>query len=109
MKTLFWQFDAYGDPGTAMQSREQELAEPGPGQALIKMTAVGMNRSEFNYVNGNYVPAREFPSAIGQELVGEIIALGATQESSPKPHSKTPLAVGARVAVVPGRIDMCSM
>ena len=109
MKTLFWQFDAYGEPTQAMQWREQELAEPGPGQALIKMTAVGMNRSEFNYVNGNYVPAREFPSAIGQELVGEIIALGDAAQSGPRPHSQTRLKIGARVAVVPGRIDMYSM
>jgi NADPH:quinone reductase-like Zn-dependent oxidoreductase len=109
MKTFSWQFDAYGDPGKNLQWREQELDEPGPGQALVKIKAVGMNRSEFNYARGNYIPARQFPSAIGQELVGEIIALGAAASSGPQVYRNTPLRVGATVAVVPGRIDMCSM
>ena len=39
MKTFSWQFDAYGDPGKNLQWREQELDEPGPGQALVKIKA----------------------------------------------------------------------
>ena len=63
---------------------EQDLPDPGPGQALVKIRAVGLNRSELNYTLGRYVPAREFPSGIGQEAVGEIIALGPPAEDGPK-------------------------
>lgn len=105
MKAHTWQFAAYGELPGALEWAEQDLPEPGPGQALIKVTAVGMNRSEFNYVQGKYSPARAFPSALGQEVVGEIVALGAPGDN--KPYGKTDLTVGARVAVTPGKIDMC--
>jgi NADPH:quinone reductase-like Zn-dependent oxidoreductase len=105
MKTKTWQFTEYGALPAALNLVEQELPEPGPGEALIKVTAIGMNRSEFNYVQGKYAPAREFPSNLGQEVVGEIVALG--PDGDKKPHSKTSLAIGARVAVTPGKVDMC--
>lgn len=105
MKAHTWQFDAYGELPDVIQWVEKELPEPGPGEAVIKVTATGMNRSEFSYVQGKYVPAREFPSALGQEVVGEIVALG--PEGDSKPYSGTKLEVGARVAVTPGKIDMC--
>ncbi|MEH6552309.1 MAG: zinc-binding dehydrogenase [Pseudomonadales bacterium] len=105
MKAHTWQFAAYGSLPEALEYVEQELPEPGPGQALIKVTATGVNRSEFSYVQGKYIPAREFPSALGQEVVGEIVALG--PEGDAKPYPGTSLEIGARVAVTPGKIDMC--
>ena len=68
-----------------------------------------MNRSEFNYVQGKYAPARSFPSGIGQEAIGEILAIGPASADGPQPHHKTPLTVGSRVALLPGRVDMCDM
>jgi len=113
MQTRFFQFSAYGQPTDVLKLDEQDLPEPGPGQALVKIKAVGLNRSELKYTLGQYVPAREFPSGVGQEAVGEIIALGAgLQEGSPEgpqPNAATPLEVGARVALLPGRVDICGM
>jgi NADPH2:quinone reductase len=109
MKTRCFQFAEYGRPTDVLQLAEQALPEPGPGQALVRIRAVGLNRSEANYVQGRYIPAREFPSHIGQEAVGEIIALGPPAESGPQPVEATPLAVGARVALLPGRVDICGM
>ncbi|MFQ5634367.1 MAG: zinc-binding alcohol dehydrogenase family protein [Gammaproteobacteria bacterium] len=109
MKTKFFQFREYGMPTEVLAPGEQRLAEPGPGQALVRIRAVGMNRSELRYTQGFYVPAREFPSCIGQEAVGEIVALGPPAGSGPQAHSATPLEVGARVALLPGRIDICAM
>ena len=74
----------------------------------MKISAVGLNRSELRYTHGFYVPAREFPSCIGQEAVGEIVALGPRGED-PQPSAATPLEVGARVALLPGRVDICGM
>jgi NADPH2:quinone reductase len=104
-----WQFDAYNTPSAALQWRSSEVAGPGVGQVLLKIRAIGMNRSEFNYVQGRYAPARMFPSCIGQEAVGEILAIGPHNDDGPQPYSKTPLKVGDRVALLPGRVDMCGM
>tara|TARA_R110002049_G_scaffold27672_2_gene95144 strand:+ start:122 stop:1153 length:1032 start_codon:yes stop_codon:yes gene_type:complete len=104
-----WQFDTYNQPVEALSWRPHELGDPGPGQVLLKILAVGMNRSEFNYVQGKYAPARTFPSGIGQEAVGEILAIGPASADGPLPHGTTPLTVGSRVALLPGRVDMCDM
>lgn len=109
MKTRCFQFAEYGQPTDVLQIAEQELPEPGPGQAQVKIRAVGLNRSESNYVQGRYIPAREFPSGIGQEAVGEILMLGPPVEEGPKANPATPLTVGARVALLPGRVDICGM
>ena len=109
MKTRYFRFPEYGMPGDVLEFAEQDLPEPGPGQALVKISAVGLNRSELRYSQGFYVPAREFPSCIGQEAVGEIVALGQPAGEGPQPSAATPLEIGARVALLPGRVDMCGM
>lgn len=47
-----------------------------------------MIRSEYNYVRGNYVPAKSFPRAIGQQLAGEILALGTSTQTTPATRVK---------------------
>ncbi len=109
MKTRTFQFAKYGPPTDVLKLTEQELPAPGPGQALVKIKAVGLNRSESNYVQGRYIPAREFPSGIGQEAVGEILMLGPPADEGPAANAATPLTIGARVALLPGRVDICGM
>lgn len=109
MHTRLFQFAAYGKPADALELTEQELPEAGPGQALVRINAVGLNRSESRYIQGRYVPAREFPSCIGQEAVGEIIALGPPAEGGAPAVAATRLEVGARVGLLPGRVDICGM
>jgi NADPH2:quinone reductase len=106
METCTFQFAEYGQPTDVLQLAEQELPEPGPGQALVRIRAVGLNRSESNYVQGRYIPTREFPSGIGQEAVGEILMLGPAADEGPGANAATPLTVGARVALLPGRVDI---
>ncbi len=109
MKAERLQFPEYGNPSDVLAWDEHELPEPSAGQAVVKITAVGMNRSELNYTMGKYVPARAFPSCVGQEAVGEIVALGAPSSEGPQPVAGTKLEVGSRVAILPGRVDMCGM
>lgn len=104
MKSTTWKFDTYGEPDKVLAQSAEVLDAPGAGQALLRIRAVGMNRSEFNYIQGKYLPAREFPSALGQEAVGEIVALGAPADSAHPSLFK----VGDRVALTPGRVDMCA-
>ena len=83
MQAQSFQFAEYGLPDEVLKPVTETLPEPGPGQALVRLTAIGLNRSEFNYIQGRYVPAREFPSNIGQEAVGRIVALGPPAEDGP--------------------------
>ena len=118
MKSRCFRFAEYGLPADVLKPVDEELPEPGPGQVLLKLSAVGLNRSEFNYVQGRYVPAREFPSGIGQEAVGEIVALGPPLENrigenqlgeNQAVQVGIEFETGARVALLPGRVDICAM
>jgi NADPH2:quinone reductase len=109
MKSRTWQFDAYGTPGDVLVWQEQALPEPGPGQALVKISAIGINRSDLNYVEGQYFPARHFPSCLGSEAVGEVIALGPPGQVKRQPLKRLRLTVGMRVGTLTERIDQAGM
>jgi len=104
-----WQFDAYGPPRRALRWRQQRLPEPGPGQAWVKIKAIGMNRSDLTYIQGQYFPAQTFPSCVGTEAVGEIIALGPPGQGPTAPLERLKLAPGTRVGTLTVRIDQTAM
>ncbi|MGB3846547.1 MAG: quinone oxidoreductase [Sphingopyxis sp.] len=55
--------------------REVALGEAGPGQLLVRHTAVGLNYLDTYHRNGTYpVP---LPSGLGVEAAGEVLAVGA--------------------------------
>ena len=65
-----------------------EVADPGPGEALVRQTAIGLNYIDVYHRTGLYpVPAR--PAIIGNEAVGVVEAVG---------DGVTEVAVGDRVA-----------
>lgn len=105
MQSVTWKFDGYGEPDKVLARASEDLEGPAAGTALVRLRAIGMNRSEFNYVQGKYLPARDFPSALGQEAIGEIVELGAPAGDAGAAGFK----VGDRVALTPGRVDMCAM
>jgi len=109
MKSNSWQFKAYGSPGQVLEWRSDLLPEPGPGQAWVKISAVGINRSDLNYVEGRYFPASRFPSCLGTEAVGKIIALGPPANDQPAPLTQLQMAPGARVGTLTERIDQARM
>lgn len=104
MQSVTWKFEAYGEPDKVLGQVTEALEAPAAGKVLVKIRAIGMNRSELNYVRGKYLPARDFPSALGQEAVGEVVAIG---EQADDPVAANNFAVGDRVALTPGRVDMC--
>lgn len=67
--------------------REVTLGEPGPGQVLVRQTAVGLNYLDTYHRDGTY-PV-ELPSGLGVEAAGEVVAVG------PEVHGLRP---GDRVA-----------
>lgn len=100
-----WQFNAYGSPSEVLSWEEQELAPPGPGQAWLRIRAIGVNRSDLNYVQGHHFPSGKFPSCLGGEAVGEIVALGKPAHSGPQPVARLKLEIGMRVGTLSARIN----
>ncbi|MSP68563.1 MAG: quinone oxidoreductase [Alphaproteobacteria bacterium] len=61
---------------------------PGPGEALVRHAAIGLNFIDINHRLGRY-PLTDFPSVIGMEGAGVVVGIGAGVDT---------VAVGDRVA-----------
>ena len=79
---------AHGGP-EQLRYEAVEVGDPGPGEARVRHTAIGLNFTDVHHRTGRY-PVAQLPQVIGMEAAGVIEALG----------SGTPpeLAVGDRVA-----------
>ena len=66
------------------------LPEPGPGEALVRHAALGLNYIDVNHRLGRY-PLADFPRVIGMEGAGRVEAVG---------PGVTAVAVGDRVGYV---------
>ncbi|KAK1750604.1 quinone oxidoreductase [Echria macrotheca] len=64
-------------PATALFINDSvPLPTPGPGQALVKIAAFGLNRMDLLQRNGNYPVPPQAPSTLGVEFSGTITAFG---------------------------------
>lgn len=88
-KTLAMTIAAPGGP-EALQPREVEVPEPGPGEALVRQSFAGVNYVDVYFRSGLY-PLSGYPATLGLEGAGIVAALG--------PQSGD-LKVGDRVAYV---------
>ncbi len=52
------------------------IAEPGEGEVRLKVSAIGLNRAEVMFREGQYLETPEFPSRLGYEASGIIEAVG---------------------------------
>jgi alcohol dehydrogenase, propanol-preferring len=62
-------------PGQALVCRELPLPTPGPGQALIKVHACGVCRTDLHVVDGE-LPDPKLPIIPGHEIVGTVVQQG---------------------------------
>ena len=85
MKTHAIRIDEFGGP-EVLQFKEIELPEPGPGEARIRHTAIGLNFIDTYHRSGLY--PLELPTGLGSEGAGIIEAVG---------EGVTEVAVGDRV------------
>ncbi len=67
---------------------------PGPGEALVRVAAAGLNFADLLMAQGKYQDRPPLPFVPGLELAGTVVALG--------PGTEGP-AVGTRVAAYAGR------
>ena len=89
-------------PAAAAPLRLVELPvpQPGPGQALLRVLACGVCRTDLHILEGELPPHRS-PVVPGHQIVGEVVALGSGAELGAPggDPSEPPLAVGDRVGV----------
>ncbi|KSW27103.1 MULTISPECIES: zinc-dependent alcohol dehydrogenase family protein [unclassified Pseudomonas] len=55
---------------------ELPLPEPGPGEVRLRVKAIGLNRAEIMFREGQYFLAPDLPSKIGYEASGMVEAVG---------------------------------
>jgi NADPH2:quinone reductase len=65
----------HGGPGT-LQVNDIPAAEPGPGELLVDVAAVGVNFADIYAREGRYPYARQLPFVLGQEGAGTVSATG---------------------------------
>lgn len=84
-------FDQFGPP-EVLQLRAVPTPQPGPGEALIKVRACGVNNLDLQLRAGHFRHRLTLPHIIGSEATGEVVELG---------PNATGWQVGDRVAVSP--------
>jgi len=68
------------------------LTEPGKGEVRLKVEAIGLNRAEVMFREGQYLENPEFPSRLGYEAVGIVDAVGSGVNA---------FQIGDRVSTIP--------
>ncbi|WP_129665600.1 zinc-dependent alcohol dehydrogenase family protein [Phytoactinopolyspora endophytica] len=85
-------FHELGGP-EVMRFEQVDVGDPGPGEVLIRVDAIGLNRAEVLFRTGHYIePVRRFPAKLGTEAAGVIEAVG---------EGVTDLQVGQSMSTVP--------
>ncbi len=78
------------DGNGTIWEESRERPEPGPGDVLVRVRAVGICGSDIGLIHGEGPPWMEFPLVPGHEVCAEVVELGDGVDS---------LAVGDRVAL----------
>ncbi|NUR87744.1 MAG: zinc-dependent alcohol dehydrogenase family protein, partial [Nonomuraea sp.] len=69
-------FHELGGP-EVMRLEDVPAGTPGPGEVLIRVDAIGLNRAEALFRSGHYIePVRRFPARLGAEAAGVVEAVG---------------------------------
>ena len=76
----------------ALQIEDLDVGAPGPGEARVRIEAIGLNRAEAMFRQGGYIQPPKLPALIGYEAAGVLEAVG---------EGVTGFAPGERVCIVP--------
>ena len=85
-------FDRTGGP-EVLRFEQVPARQPGAGEVVLKVEAVGLNRAESMYYHGHYMEQPKLPSGLGYEAVGRVTAVGPGVDAS---------LVGQRFGTIPG-------
>ena len=61
---------------------EVEVPAPGKGEVQISIKALGLNRAESMFRNGQYLEEPKLPARLGYEAAGTVAAVGPGVEAS---------------------------
>src|ERR1019366_3783113 len=70
-----WQISSFGID--SLEFVERPIAEPGPGEVLVKIRAVSFNYRDLLMVKGLYNPKMRLPRIPCSDGAGEVVAVGA--------------------------------
>lgn len=85
-------FHELGGP-EVLRMEDVPARQPGPGEVLLKVRAVGLNRAESMYYRGHYMEKVVLPSGLGYEATGTVSAVGPDVD---------PTLIGRRLSTIPG-------
>ena len=86
-------FHELGGP-EVMGLEDVAVRAPGPGEVLIRVDAIGLNRAEALFRSGHYIEqVKQFPARLGSEAAGVVEAVG---------EGVTGLRPGQPVSTMPG-------
>jgi NADPH:quinone reductase-like Zn-dependent oxidoreductase len=85
-------FHAFGAPDV-LRIEQVPTPVPGPGEVLLAVDAIGVNRAEALWRMNQYVEEAKLPAGLGNEAAGTIAAIGPDVRG---------LSIGDRVAALPG-------
>ena len=75
-----------------LKIEELPLVEPGEGEVRLKVEAIGINRAEVMFRQGQYLETPQLPSRLGYEAAGIIDAVG---------PGSSGIKIGDRVSTIP--------
>jgi NADPH2:quinone reductase len=86
-----WRVHRLGPPGHALRLGSTAALRPGPGQARVKVEAIGLNHPDILLCEGRYQERPTLPFSPGYEAAGVVVEVGAGSV----------LRMGQHVIVVP--------
>ena len=72
-----WEVDRHGDPADVLRLVDKAPPEPGPGQIRVRVRATGIGLPDVLMCRGTYPMTPSLPFTPGQEVVGDVTAIGA--------------------------------
>ncbi len=63
-------------PAEVLKLEDMPLTDPGEGEVRLKVEAIGLNRAETMFRQGQYLQKPDPPSRIGYEAAGTVDAVG---------------------------------
>ena len=99
-----------------LRYEEVEVGTPGPGEARVKHTAIGLNFTDVHFRTGRY-PLKELPHVLGMEAAGVVEEIGpevtevrvgdrvAYAAEKPRAYAQATVMPAARLVVLPDFID----
>ncbi|MFQ5746907.1 MAG: 6-hydroxycyclohex-1-ene-1-carbonyl-CoA dehydrogenase [Gemmatimonadota bacterium] len=64
------------EAGRPLERRGFEIPAPGPGEAVVAVTACGLCHTDLGFADGSVAPKHELPLVLGHEVTGRVVEAG---------------------------------